>query len=102
MANERFDIFLPRSGDGVYEGLDMLRKWPFGLILLKITLSLFVFFLFLSIGHRVHMSRRTTQRQSVLLVGLVCLSDTGADSFLSSLSTFISHVDCVHSLYQTH
>ncbi|KAL3451936.1 hypothetical protein BJX65DRAFT_203036 [Aspergillus insuetus] len=44
MANERFDVFLPRSGDGVHKCLDMLRKWPFGLILLKITFSFFFFF----------------------------------------------------------
>jgi hypothetical protein len=98
MANERFDVFLPRSGDGVHECLDMLRKWPFGLILLKITFSIF----FLSMGYRVHMSRRKTPRRSVRLVGLVCLGDRGTISFLPSLSTFISHVDCIHSLYHTH
>jgi hypothetical protein len=43
MANERFDVFLPRSGDGVHECLDMLRKWSFGLILSKITFSFFFF-----------------------------------------------------------
>ncbi|KAL2800395.1 hypothetical protein BJX66DRAFT_147887 [Aspergillus keveii] len=51
MANERFDVFLPRSGDGVHECLDMLRKWPFGLILSKITFS-FYFFCQWAIGYK--------------------------------------------------